>query len=312
MAAPNSLTQIITDAYAEINAYSINDSIPSEDTLYAKRVLNRMIQGWQNQGYHLWLKKTGFLFLRKGQNTYRLSSTSVDHATLDVGTNTEPRLTTLSADAVATDTSIVVTDSTFISDGDYIGIVLNDNDSFWTTVTTKVGTTINLNDVLPSDANSGQNVYSYTTKMANPLNIYSANRNEGGRDIWMFPLAYQEYFELPNKEQQSTPVNYMYDRQKDDGVIRLWQTPDRASLFIKLTLAERFDLFVVSSDKPDFPDNYNDALVLNLAYKLTGRIGKKASVNIQKLKNDADIALDLALEFDTEPASIYLQPEFRR
>ena len=65
------------------------------------------------------------------------------------------------------------------------------------------------------------------------------------------------------------------------------------------------------TDDVDFPNEWYRALILNLAVDLAPKYG----LGIQErdlLKEEADEALQLALNFDVEDASLYLQPEPRR
>ncbi len=306
---------IVKDAYAELNLYGVDENIPSPDYQLALRKLNRMIKTWMAKAYHVWLKRTAYLFVKKGQREYILSSSSPDHATLeDFRTSVSNYSTTLSTDAVATDTSVDLTDVSDIAVSDYIGIVLNDNDIYWSIVDSIVSNTITfqIGDSLPSDADSGRTVYHYTTKLANPFNVYAGLRHQNGRDIPMYPpLSYDEYFELPNKDDTaSTPTSFNYDRQLNQTIIRLWPIPDRSDIIIKFIISRNIDIFETNTNEPDFNMEWYEALVLNLATSLASSFGRNIGDQYANLKNDAMAALDDALSFDNEPGSIYFQPDF--
>lgn len=299
---------IIRDAYAELNLYGVDENISPADTARGFRVLNRLVKKWQAQQYHLWLKQTVALFTKQNQSLYTLSSSSTDHAS---DTYYE---TTLAADAVSGASSIVVTSATNITVGDYIGVILDDNDIFWGTVDGVVTTTVTFTSgqTLPSAASSGKAVYNYTDKLDTPLNVYSAVRRIGNRDIPMNFLSYEEYFELPNKDDPTnTPVSYNYDRQRNSAVIRLWPMPDNSTVIVKLTISRRIYIFEANSNNPDFPEEWSEPLVLNVAVKLAPAFGKNKGETFTALKMDAQQALKDVLEFDNEPGSIYFQPNFR-
>jgi hypothetical protein len=260
------------------------------------------------QGYHLWLKETAYLFPQKSQSLYRISATSNDNATLTY------YLTNLSSDAVTGATSVVVDDVSNMSVNDYIGIVLDDNSAFWTTIDSfGGGNQVNFpaTVTLSGDAAAENKVYTYTTKLPNPLNIYSGVRSEDDRDIPLNYLSYEEYFELPNKEDTtSTPVSYNYDRQLNEAVIRLWPNPDTANIVMKFTMSRKIANFDVNSNDPDFPMEWHEAIVYNLAVRLAPAFGKNKDTGYQLLAAEAKAYLENALGFDNELGSIYLKPDF--
>jgi len=302
-------TDIIEDAYANLNAFGVDEQLDSENYQAANRTLNRMIKSWMAQGYHLWLKETAYLFLNPGQNTYRLASSSSDHATLE----TDFYSTTLFEDAIVGATSVVVNDASGITAGDYIGVIVDGNDIFWTTVDSKVGTTINfpVGITLTTAASEGASVFTYTTALPKPLEVYSGVRNEGDRDIPLDYISNEEWFELPNKDSSSTPVSFSYDKQLSEAVIRLWPTPNDANTIVKLLLSREIYNFDVNSNTPDFPQEWHEAIVLNLSSRLAFPHRKASDQAYQELKNLAAASLNEALGFDNEQNSIYFQPNFR-
>lgn len=299
--------EIIEDAFALLNLYGPSENIPGEDSAFANRLLNRMIKSWMAQGYHVWLKETVILFTKENQNTYSLSSSTSDHAT-----NTYYE-TTLAADAALGASTITVTDPSDMTIGDYLGVILDDNDIFWTTISNIVSDVITFagGDTLPSAASSGKAVYNYTTKLNEPFNVYSAVRREADRDIIMNYLAYEEYFQLPNKDDATnTPVSFNYDRQLGEAVIRLWPTPENSTVIVKLTISRKIENFDTNSNTPDFPVEWHEAIVTNLALKLASAFGRNKDQGYMNLKQDAREALEIAATFDNENGSIYFRPDY--
>lgn len=302
-------SDIIKDAYSMLNIFGVDETIDNENYQAANRILNRMVKNWMAQGYHLWLKEIAYLFLRNGQNTYSLSSSSADHSTLNYFN------TTLSADAALGANSITVEDASGINLNDHIGIIVSGNDLFWTTVYSKVGNTINFpaGITLPLSATEGANVYSYTVQLQKPLEIYSAVRSDNDRDIPMDYFSYQEWFELPNKTgTTSTPVSFSYDKQLTEAVIRLWPAPSDCNIIIKFVISREIFNFDVNSNNPDFPQEWHEAIVFNLAYRLAFPHRKANDQAYQNLLLRSQQALSEALGFDNEQNSMYIQPNFRQ
>lgn len=299
---------IIEDALRSLNIIREDEALDAGDSSFALRTLNRMIKGWQAQDVHLWTKKTATVFLQKSQAEYTLNSTTTDHATLSY------TATTLDGDYSGGETTINFSDAITgsISTGDNIGIVLDANSIFWDTVATIVDTdTVTINNALPSAASDGKNVYIYTTKLDQPFNVWSAVReNDSGIDVPMLYMSYEDYFQQPNKTTEATPVNYNYDRQLDSARIVVWPVPPDVEFRMKITVAAKIQDFDSVANTPDFPQEWEQALISNLAVKLAPAYGKAAGPNFAELKSQAVEDLALALSYDSEQGSIYLQPNF--
>jgi hypothetical protein len=295
--------EIISDALMMLNVYGAEDIVSDADYQFSSRTLNRMIKTWQSQGYHLWTKKTGYIFLQKYTKSYELWTLGA-HATLNYGK------TTLDADQIATDTTLTVVSTTGMVIGDYIGVEQNDNTLFWTTITNiPSGTSVQITVGLEKDADEGLKVYFYTTRLEEPFNVYSAVReSESATDVPMNLLSYQEYFDLPNKTSSGVPISYNYDRQLGKAVISVWPVPNNVSNIMKLTIAKKFEDFDANSNTPDFPQEWIEPLIYNLSVKLAPAFGKNIGETFANLKNEAAMTLENALAFDNEEAAYYVQP----
>ena len=297
---------IINDAYNILTVYGASEAIDASDYDLALRILNRMMKAWQNMGLNLWLKKTAYIFLQKGQIEYTLKSTSTDHATLDY------EETTLGAAAAIGATTLTVTSSSGMTIGDHIGIENDSNYLFWTTITNIPSTTsVIINNALTIASSIGLKVYSYTTDLDEPFNVYSAVREiDSEIDTPMNYLSYEEYFVLPNKTITGIPVSYNYDRQLGQGVIKVWPVPEDVDVIMKITMSVKVDDVDVLVNLPDYPQEWFEAITLNLAARLAAPFGKSSVPAYQTLKQDADAALDAVMIFDNEQGSLFLQPDF--
>jgi len=302
---PTTKFNIIEAAVSLLNVYGIDSSLEPKNYERVGQFLNMMIKSWSAVSNNLWEKKTIYLFVQALQNTYNITLTSPDHCT------TSYYLTTLSVNAPISSTSVTVLNVTNINPGDYIGIIMDNNYIYWTQVLSKVGNVINFvpGGALTYAASAGKNVYTYTIPMETPLDIYSALRNSDGTiDIPMSYLSYQEYFNLPNKNlATNNPVSYNYDRQLSQSTIRLWPTPDRAGTIIKFTVGRKISNLDFNNENPDFPDEWQEAIVFGLAVRIAPFWGKHKDQGFINLKMAADEALTRALWFDSEPGSIYFK-----
>jgi hypothetical protein len=298
------LNDIIEDALFELNVIGADENVSPNDFVRAKKALNRLVKQWQAQGFHLWKKKTATIFLQKDQIVYDLFSTGAHAAESYIRT-------TLGADETSGQTTITVTSSSGMATDDYIGIEQNDNTLHWSTISSiPDGTTVIINDALTDDASSGLKVYAYTIRLDEPFNVFSAARqSESLIDVPMKPLSYQNYFELPNKSGSGTPVEYNYDRQLGFARISVWPVPQNVKSLMKITYAAKIEDLDSTDNNPDFPQEWYDPLVLNLAVKLAPAFGKNTAPAFADLRQQAAESLDLVLRFDNEQGSIYFQPD---
>lgn len=297
--------EIIKDAYLTLNIYSSEESISGGDYSLAARYLNRMVQSWQAQNLHLWAKETATIFLQKNQRVYELYS-SGDHATLSYEESK------LSVDYTTGESTFVFDDDVSAIVNDFIGIEIDDNSIYWSTVKTIVDTdSVEINGSLPSDASIGGKVYIYTTKLNEPFDVYSGVRESSSAiDVPMNYLSYEEYFQLPNKTSSATPVSYNYDRQLGKGLIKVWPVPNDTEHIMKITMQRKLENFIANPNTPDFPQEWHEAIVTNLAVKLANPFGKTGTQKFQDLKVEAAENLNRALTFDSEQGSIFMQPDY--
>lgn len=306
-------TEAIELAFQEINVLTEGDYLEQYDFDFAKKKLNMMLKAWQSQQNHLWVRQTATLFLQPGQNTYRLSDTSSDHSTVDTIAQT-----VLTATALLGATSITVSDSSDFAISDKIGIVLDNNVLFWSTVTgTPDSVTIQFSNPLTYQSTSGANVFGYTNHLGTPFQVHAGVRRDVNSkiDIPLNMMSYREYFDQPNKLSQGVPTMWAYDRQTDYIDIFLWLTPLDLTNIVRLIIARKIQDVDTNSDNFDFPQEWSEALVQNLAIRLAPSYGKAQGDNYQELIRQAQISEALVLNNDNELGSIYIKPSrdgFRR
>jgi hypothetical protein len=294
--------QIIEDAFNQLGILSEGESLTNDQVVSANRTLNRMIKHWQSHGIHLWKYREGTLFLQQGIPSYDLGSTG-DNATESF------IATSLAADETAGSNTITVDDATGILDGDYIGIVLNGNDAQWTTVNgSPVGNVITLTANLTGDADTGQYVYAYTTKITRPLLVTSGRfRTNSTNEIPMRSISRQEYFDLPNKITQGESVQWYYNPLLDNGKIYIWPTANDATNYINFTFFPDFEDFDQALNTADFPVEWLDTIVFNLAERLATQYGI-TGVTYDRIVTRATQLLEESKGWDIEKSSIEFSP----
>ena len=160
---------------------------------------------------------------------------------------------------------------------------------------------------------AAQAAYALTPK---PMRVIEARRKITASSIEV-PLtewARQTYYEQPNKTIESIPVAFYYDPQLTTGTLYLWPTPSTSTatdMTVELTYLRRIDDFDASNNDPDLPQEWLEAIVWNLANRLEAEYPVNDQRLAMKVEARAEMLLAEIEAFDTEPASLFLQPETR-
>ena len=293
---------IIQDAFFTLNVYGPSDEISDEDISFAARKLNSMIKAWQNDEIHIWAYDEGVLFLTPSTNSYSLPGARACRSADFVRT-------TVSADEASGQTVISVTSNTGMAINDVVGVVLDDNTTHWTTISAVGSGTITLNDATTYAASDGNSVFTYTTAANRPFRITSARLQRTDQyEVPLNEIGRLEYRELPNKTATGSPSMFFYDPGNATGKFYLYTTPDDPEMYVNYTFVRTFEDFDNSTDEPDFPQEWYDALVYNLAYRLAPTYGKggDALVNVQAM---AVALLNGAKDRNTELTSTQFVPD---
>jgi hypothetical protein len=269
-----------------------------------------MVKAWESNGIFLWAKNTGILFLQKNQREYLIYE-SGDHA---VDEN-DVSITNIDGALLSGVSTLVVDDSSEFIATDNIGIQLSSGSLFWTTVSSVPdSTSIIIATPLSGNVTDNAFVYGYgsSKRLERPTMVHSVNRTmvSSNIDVPMNYLSYQDYFELPNKNQVGTPSSYNYDKQRDWGVFRIWLVPSDVFNRVTFTYQRKIQDFDSNSDTPDFPQEWLECLVLNLAVKLSADYGRNSGELYNNLVMEAKQSFDDMLGFDNEQGSLYFRPNY--
>jgi len=270
------LNEVVSEALDLIQAVGDGETLSGDHVDRGKASLNSLLKEAQTQGLHLWTETEGTLFLEVGEEKYDLSSAKAANTWFE---------TTTTAATVATATTILVTSATNIQASDIIGIVQNDNNLFWTTVSgAPSGLTVTLAAGITLATVSGAKVYNYRPSTATvpallPISrVTNVRRRES--DDYEIPIIFQsrkDYFNLPNKAQQGTPIQAYYDRQDlaggTSGLMYLWNAPSSSVPVINFTYERKIQVMVNATDTLDVADYAHEYIVYNLAKRLIPKFG---------------------------------------
>lgn len=294
---------IIGKAYTMLGATAIGEEPTTDELTAGGESLNLMLKSWQAEGIGLWLNQKVTLFLGYEAQSYSLGPTG-DHMSAGI-VKTE-----VATAASSGDTSIVVDSITGITDGDYLGIELDDGTVQWTTVNgAPSGSTVVSAVVLTDDAAVDNHIYTYTTKAQRPLEIIEGRRvSPEGLDTPLLFISRSEYMALSDKSSSGTITQMYYDPQLTNGVLYVWPTCSDVQDTLKLTIKVPISDFDSGSDTGEFPAEWLPAVVSNLAVW----IGMELGIDIHpKLDALAEKSKFMAETFDDEKTSVFLRPRCR-
>lgn len=296
------LYQIVRASLRKIGAISAGETPDNQSVQDCTDQLNMIVKSLNATGLHIWTETEATLFLQPNQYSYTLGSGSTDHATESY------TATTLSAAANDGATTIEVSSVTGFASTYNVGVALDNGDLFWTTQSGAAsGTTITLANALTDSAASGNAVYVYQTNIIRPLRVVSGRRFafSGSLDTQMIALSRIDYRNMPNKTNTGTITQYFYDPKggaNTQGTMWLLPAPADISSAFKFTWWRPVQDFDTAVNTPDLPQEWLDALVWNLAYKMAPEYDCPPA-RYAMIKEQAAGSLELVMGWDREPES---------
>jgi hypothetical protein len=145
-----------------------------------------------------------------------------------------------------------------------------------------------------------------------PLKILQAYVHDinSNVDIPMRIITRDLYNRLGNKTTNGSPVQLYYDVQREYGTIFIFPVPsslESSTKNIKIVYQRPFEDFDSSTDEPDFPQEWFEAVKYGLATRLAGEYGIPLEDRKQLLQEYILIKNE-ALGFGTEEGSFYIVP----
>ena len=264
--------QIITEAMELIGKVGVGLPISYEDQATCLRTLEMMVKEWAGEGIGLWTQVEMTLFQSYGGYSYDIGPTG-DHCSA-LGYKTE-----IYEASDLGDSTITVDDDENITDGDVIGVELEDGTIQWTTVDgTPSSNVVTLDDVLTDDVTVDSHVYNYTALAQRPLQIIEARVvRSTGYETPLKIISRDEYMRLSNKTSTGSAIQIYYDPVLTNGKMLVWQACSDVKEYIKFTSKIQIQDFDAATTYPDFPSQWLIALAWNLAVLIAPKFGVKLS-----------------------------------
>lgn len=258
--------------------------------------LNLMLKFYQTKGLQLWLKQEATLFI-DGSRSYTFPGA---HATSDTYSDTS-----LSSAAISGARKFSVASSAGMSQGDYIGIELDNGTIQWSTITVLAGQSVSISDTLNGAAASGNSIFSYTNKLQRPLSLLSVRYYDGSNETPVEIVPRETFMDQPNKASAGRINEVYYSPQRDTGILYVWPVgvSDKTPRLF-MTVQRPIENVDSKTDEFDVPQEWMEPIKWGLAWRIAPEFGSLSVAEISGLKRVADEMLEEACGWDSEKTSV--------
>lgn len=312
---------IISASLRKLQVLELGSTPDASTIANAAQSLNIMIKSWQMQGIKLWTIQNYIIPLTSTVSAYTIGNVQIVTGTVTIS-NASPGVITYTNNGLMPNTPIVFTTTgalpTGITAGTTYYVLTNLDANTFTISATVAGAAINT-----SSAGSGVHTATITTPKTvtqinnKPLKVIQAwMRNTSvtpNVDTPLLLLSRQEYNMLGSKASTGMVNSVWYDPNTTYGTATTYLTPDAST-------ATNYQLYLVgqrpigdilnSTDIPDFPNEWMQALVWGLADELAIEYGclvnQRQEIAMKAIKYRTDME-----DADVETSSTTFSPDIR-
>lgn len=312
-----SATTLIDMALRRIGVLGSGVTNSSTEEADAIEALNFIVKEWTNQGADIWTRKTGILFLKSAGEvrSYTVGTSGTASFATDYA------MTTLSADAAASATTITVTDDTNIADTNII-LVEEDDGTFTVDVVSGApsSNSVTLTTGMGTAASSGNYVYTWTAttseithKIVDILHVTRKLQDDTDDDTntTTMPglesnvriIGESEYRSLSDKLETGAPTQLFHRTGPVTSELFVWPTGgDGYDKLIIEYVAHMEDIDAAANNFDLLPGGFN-ALTFQLAYELSFEYGLPDPEK-RRLKSEAEQKKEDFFNSTIEDASV--------
>lgn len=283
------VTFIITQIFKDLGVIDEEETPSNAQVQTALFSMNSIVKTLEATGIHVWTEEEAMLFLQTDQARYIFSGTLAD------GNAMCSQADSWFQDELQTS----YPGGTYVLElpgfaayavGDNIGIVLDAEVIFWTTIggsdpledmdgnpllddqgnilyaaQVNFANGVGLSRPLPSSASVDNFVFVYppSAQVMRPLQVprarlYTYASGLAGQGIVtpMTILSRQEYFDLPNQLQPGTPSQWFYNPRRSDGWLYFWLPPQQPAWGSRFTYYRSIQDFLNVANTVDFPQEW--------------------------------------------------------
>lgn len=269
-------TEIVNKVFRKLRVLGRGRVLTAEEMADGVEELELVLKELHTFGLRVWCREDCILFVTPGTAEYALGNGA------NCALEDDCVMTTLTTAADDADTTITVASVTGMAVSDYIGIVLDDKTTHWTTISAiNTGTkVITLTSAISGDdAASANNVYTFTTKITKPLEVRSMWRSDGNlaaeTTIQMDPLTHETLRSHSSRVTRGTSIYYSYQPLKTSGVLEIYMTPEDSKQFLRLTTSRMLNDTGSASEYLDIPSEWLQCIIYTVATNLAPDYGKE-------------------------------------
>lgn len=123
-----------------------------------------------------------------------------------------------------------------------------------------------------------------------PFDIAECRIVRSGSSLPMLRLSRDEYYALPRRDIQGYPTQFYYDRQRSGGTLYVWPAPDALGGELEFTYQRIIMDVDDGANDFDLPQEWHDAIVLNLAKRLLGPYSMDGTATAARIAAEAEKA----------------------
>jgi hypothetical protein len=142
--------------------------------------------------------------------------------------------------------------------------------------------------------------------------LYDADLVNSSNSVQSVEVIADSEFGLLNVGSTGRPTSCTYQPFINYGVLKVWPTPDSeaaSNWTLDLTYQSPFEGFTAASETPDFPQEWQMALIWALAADLAPEYGLPIT-DRDRLDKKAKEYMDMAMSGGMEDASLFIKPDY--
>jgi hypothetical protein len=315
--------QVITAAAENLGIIPAGGTVASADSATLLQRLNFIAKQWQGradmaQGLKVWTRQRLTLFLAKGQQRY-----TVGPATTDARCTAQYGRTTISASEASGQTVISITSNTdtttypgttvTMTNGDLVGIVLDDDTIHWSTISGTPAATMTIAAQITAAATAGNYVYWFTSRAQRFPVLESAMLREFDTSTFGkasdTPLTIyrttQDYDAIADKTGDGDPTAIFCEPQRLNTALTIDSQPSKVNKVVNLTVQYPAEDYDATSNDIAFPQEWFAALEWELTLRAAPAFGVAWTPGMEKNYQDATV---IARQVNEENSGYYFEP----
>lgn len=309
---------VIQTAWEDLGIIVPGGTVATADSTMALDRLNKLAKQWQGTadgmpGMKIWTRQRVTLFLQEGQSQYLIGPASTDsYASTLFGR------TTISAAEAAGQTTLSITSNTdtttfpgttvTMTNGDFIGIELDNGTIQWTTISGTPSTTATVSNALTSAAAAGNYVYWFTSRAQRfPVCEAATLREEDQTDTFLYVYRDVQQYEIgvPDKYGDGDATAILIEPLRLNTRITLNCLPDDVTKQVRLTVLYPAEDYDATTDDIAFPQEAYAALGWELAKRCSSAKGIQWT---PLMEDNWKRTVGVYLNLNPEKSTAYFQP----